>query len=169
MEPIYKPLSKEKKEELNKRGYFEWEQPHYPKFADPDDYQCNKVLIVYKYKYKLFNIKFILLLKLFIIIFLYLDHIMTGLIFVGSIFGRNYCRANSLPTIMFTANLITLPIFYISAFRYKHVNKSFIPSKKRPNFNEILEFYPVTRRAWKKALIKRDEEMNIIKSKVKEL
>lgn len=145
MEPIYKPLTKEKKEELKNRGYLEWEQPCCPKYADPDNIYCNN------------NIN------------LYIDHILSTGILLGSLYGRNYCRKNFIPTFVFTANLILIPILYISSFKYKHINKDFRPLRKRPNFNEIMEHYPVTRRAWKKALIMREKEMDLIKSKVKEL
>lgn len=47
-----------------------------------------------------------------------------------------------------------------------YVDKSLVPFKKRPNFNELLNFYPVTRRAWKRALIQRDEELRIMKSQL---
>ena len=55
------------------------------------------------------------------------------------------------------------------SFHYKHRNIDLHQYKKRPTFNEILEHYPVTRRAWKRALILREQEMKEIKSKVKEL
>ena len=41
------------------------------------------------------------------------------------------------------------------------------PYKRRHDFNELLEHYPVTRRAWKRALILREQEMIEIKEKLK--
>jgi hypothetical protein len=40
MDPIYKPLSVEEKENLNKRGLKEWEYMGIPKWADPDSNMC---------------------------------------------------------------------------------------------------------------------------------
>ncbi len=49
MEPIFKPLTKEKKDELIKRGYKEFEQPYCPKICDPDEPLCKvfKIYILY--------------------------------------------------------------------------------------------------------------------------
>lgn len=44
MENIYKPLTKEKKEELNQRGYKEWETPYIPKICDPDESLCKNYI-----------------------------------------------------------------------------------------------------------------------------
>lgn len=40
MDPIFKPLTKEKKAELEKRGYKEWEYLGIAKWADPDSNTC---------------------------------------------------------------------------------------------------------------------------------
>ncbi len=50
------------------------------------------------------------------------------------------------------------------AFNYLYIDKKFMIYKKNPTFNDLLEHYPVTRRAWKRALIIREQEMNKIKS-----
>jgi hypothetical protein len=50
------------------------------------------------------------------------------------------------------------------AFNYLYIDKRFSVYKKNPSFNDLLEHYPVTRRAWKRALIIREQEMNKIKS-----
>ena len=39
----------------------------------------------------------------------------------------------------------------------------------RPSFNDVMEFYPVTRRAWKRALLIREKEMEEIKSRVEKI
>lgn len=70
---------------------------------------------------------------------------------------------------MFSISAGMVPLSYMSAFYYKHRNFELDYSKKQPTFNEILEKYPITRRAWKRALLIRDQEMIEIKSKVKEL
>ncbi len=63
-------------------------------------------------------------------------------------------------------NIIAVPIFYFMAFKYKHVDQQMTSFRPRPTFSECLEFYPVTRRAWKRALIIREKEMDEIRSKV---
>jgi hypothetical protein len=70
---------------------------------------------------------------------------------------------------LFSINLVLLPVFYFASFKYKHVDQIISSFRPRPSFNECLEFYPVTRRAWKRALIQRDIEMQEIKSKVGEI
>jgi len=52
------------------------------------------------------------------------------------------------------------------SFKYKHVDQLLTSYRPRPTFNEVLEFYPVTRRAWKRAMIIREKEMEEIKSKL---
>lgn len=42
MEPLFEPLTQEKKKELIQRGYKEWEIPYVPRWADPDDRQCKQ-------------------------------------------------------------------------------------------------------------------------------
>jgi len=64
----------------------------------------------------------------------------------------------------FSANIVCLPILYFATFYDLYLNKKFHTYQKRPTFNELLEHYPVTRRAWKRALIIRDQEMKHIKS-----
>jgi hypothetical protein len=64
------------------------------------------------------------------------------------------------------ANILMVPVFYFMAFKFKHVDRKFTPTRKRPSFNDCLEFYPVTRRAFNRALILRHQEMEEIKNKV---
>jgi hypothetical protein len=40
MDPIYKPLTKEEKKNLENRGLKEWEYIYFPKWADPDNNTC---------------------------------------------------------------------------------------------------------------------------------
>jgi hypothetical protein len=40
MDPLYKPLTKDDKVELDKRGYKEWEYMSPSKWIDPDSYHC---------------------------------------------------------------------------------------------------------------------------------
>jgi hypothetical protein len=96
MEPIYKPLSKEEKEKLEKKGYKEWEYYYFPEWADPDSFKC-----------KLIN----------------KDHLVSFVLLVGSFIGRDYCRKYHQPSGMFSLNLIALPYFYCMSFKIKHVDK----------------------------------------------
>lgn len=88
---------------------------------------------------------------------------------VISVAGRQFCRKNHQPCGLFTLNIILIPVFYFMAFKYKHVDQRFSNYRPRPTFNECLEFYPVTRRAWKKAMVIREQEMRDIRNKVSEL
>ena len=95
-----------------------------------------------------------------------LDHITSGLILAGSIFGRHFARKNGQPCGLFTINIALVPLLYFAAFKIKHVDQIFSNYRPRPTFNECLEFYPVTRRAFKRALTLREQEMSQIKNKV---
>jgi hypothetical protein len=95
-----------------------------------------------------------------------LDHIASAVVLAGSLYGRHFARKNGQPCGLFTINIALVPLFYFAAFKLKHVDQNFSNFKARPTFNECLEFYPITRRAWKKALILRDQEMTEIKNKV---
>ena len=53
MDPIYEPLSKEKKQELVARGFKEFEQPYWPVFCDPDEPICNHITLSFFYDYYL--------------------------------------------------------------------------------------------------------------------
>ena len=88
----------------------------------------------------------------------------SAVIFVASIYGRQVARKNFFPHAIFSANIVCLPLFYLVAFHYLYIDKRFMVYKKNPTFNDLLEHYPVTRRAWKRALIIREQEMNKIKS-----
>ncbi len=80
--------------------------------------------------------------------------------------GRQFARKYGQPAGLFSMNIVLIPLFYFASFKYKHVDQIFSNYRARPTFNECLEYYPVTRRAWKRALILRDQEMEEIKSKV---
>jgi hypothetical protein len=60
-------------------------------------------------------------------------------------------------------NIVAVPLFYFISFKIKHVDRNLGSYRPRPTFNECLENYPVTRRAWKRALAIRENEMNEIK------
>ena len=88
----------------------------------------------------------------------------SGFLLAASIFGRQLARKNNFPHAIFSANIVCIPLFYMLSFNHLYIDKRFLPYKKRPTFNDLLEHYPVTRRAWKRALIIREQEMSKIKA-----
>ena len=100
---------------------------------------------------------------------LILDHVGSATVLAISLLGRRFARKNGQPAGLFSINIILVPLFYFASFKLKHVDQIFSNYRARPTFNECLEFYPVTRRAWKRALFIRSQEMTEIKSKVGDL
>merc|ERR1711976_752923 len=90
----------------------------------------------------------------------------SAIVLAMSLYGRHFCRKNGMPCGLFTINIVLLPVYYYAAFKYKHVDMNFSPYKPRPTFNECLEFYPTTRRAFKRALLLREKEMQEIRGRV---
>jgi hypothetical protein len=141
MDPLYKPLNAQEKEQLKKRSLKEWEYMAPNKWIDPDSTLCNR-------KYNL------------------IDHSCSGIILVTSIIARHLARKYHQPCGLFSINIVLIPIFYFTSFKIKHVDQTLNPYRPRPTFNEALEFYPVTRRAFKRALILREQEMDLIRARV---
>jgi hypothetical protein len=50
MEPLFEPLTNEKKQELINRGYKEWEAPHLSKISDPVEPAC-KYICIFDYSF----------------------------------------------------------------------------------------------------------------------
>ncbi len=48
MDPIYKPLTNEKKAELNNKGYKEWEYMSPANWADPESASCKLIFYYYQ-------------------------------------------------------------------------------------------------------------------------
>ena len=65
--------------------------------------------------------------------------------------GRQYARQLQLPTIPFTFSIILVPAFYFLAVHHKEKRFEF-ESGARKTFEQNLEFYPITRRAWNRAI-----------------
>ena len=69
----------------------------------------------------------------------------------ASVFMRMKARQLGLPTIPFTFSILLVPAFYFLSIHHKE--KRFVyGSEARKTFEQNLEFYPVTRRAWNRAL-----------------
>ena len=80
-----------------------------------------------------------------------LDHMFSALIIAASFAGRMYARQIGLPTIPFTFSIICVPAFYFLSIHHKEKRFNF-GSGERKTFEQNLEFYPITRRAWNRAL-----------------
>ena len=65
--------------------------------------------------------------------------------------GRQYARTIGLPTIPFTFSIICVPAFYFLAIHHKEKRFNYT-SGERKTFEQNLEFYPITRRAWNRAI-----------------
>ena len=55
-----------------------------------------------------------------------------------------------LPTIPFTFSILCVPAFYFMAIHHKEKRFNYT-SGERKTFEQNLEFYPLTRRAWNRA------------------
>ena len=69
----------------------------------------------------------------------------------ASLAGRQYARSIGLPTIPFTFSMLLVPAFYFLSVHHKEKRFNF-GSGERKTFEQNLEFYPVTRRAWNRAV-----------------
>ena len=75
----------------------------------------------------------------------------SAVILAASFAGRQYARQIGLPTIPFTFSILLVPAFYYLGIHHKE--KRFVYGNgPRKSFEQNLEFYPVTRRAWNRAL-----------------
>ena len=84
-------------------------------------------------------------------------------IFGLALFGRHWCKSNGLPRIQFTANALLVPIMYYIAIHHKEKWFTY-DSSERKTFEQDLEFYPVTRRAWNRALAIWKAEIEALKA-----
>ena len=69
----------------------------------------------------------------------------------ASFAGRMYARKIGLPTIPFTFSIILVPAFYYLSIHHKEKRFN-LGSGERKTFEQNLEFYPITRRAWNRAI-----------------
>ena len=65
--------------------------------------------------------------------------------------GRWYAPKLGVTRVPFTANMIVVPIFYFMAINLKEKRFPY-DSGERRTLEQNLEFYPVTRRAWNRAM-----------------
>ena len=80
-----------------------------------------------------------------------IDHVTSALIFGASAAGRWYAPQMGVTRIPFTASMLLVPIFYYMSVNLKEKRFTYTSSERR-SFEQNLEFYPVTRRAWNRAV-----------------
>ena len=84
-------------------------------------------------------------------------HMVSALIFGLSAYGRWQCTKMGLPRIQYTISMLCIPIFYFLSIHHKEKRFKY-DSSERKTFEENLEFYPITRRAWNRAIAIYDTE-----------
>ena len=87
-----------------------------------------------------------------------IDHIFSAGILTTSIFGRWYAPKINVTRIPFTINILLIPCFYILAINNKEKRFTYGHDARR-TFEQNLEFYPITRRAFNRAKTIREAEL----------
>ena len=82
----------------------------------------------------------------------------SALILGASFAGRWYAPKMNVTRIPFTINIIMVPFFYFLAINNKEKRFPY-GSEARRTFEQNLEFYPVTRRAFNRAKTIRQQEL----------
>ncbi len=75
----------------------------------------------------------------------------SAIIFGLSALGRWYAPQMGVTRIPFTASMLLVPTFYYLSINLKEKRFTYTSSERR-SFEQNLEFYPVTRRAWNRAV-----------------
>ena len=84
-------------------------------------------------------------------------HMVSALIFALSAYGRHVCKQQGMPRIQYTISMLCVPMFYFLSIHHKEKRFKY-DSSERKTFEENLEFYPITRRAWNRAVAIYDAE-----------
>ena len=85
-------------------------------------------------------------------------HLFNLPILAASIAGYLYAPKIALPRLPFTISLVLMPVFYLVSVH--HNEKRFeLGSGPRKTLEQHLEFYPITRRAWNRAVAIREKEL----------
>ena len=87
-----------------------------------------------------------------------LYHLTSGVVLALSLAGRWYAPKIGVTRVPFTISALMVPIFYYMSIHLKEKRFSYTSSPRR-TFEENLEFYPVTRRAWNRAVAIRNAEI----------
>ena len=88
----------------------------------------------------------------------FLDHMTSAVILALSFAGRWYAPKLGVTRVPFTVSILCVPTFYFLGVHLKEKRFSYT-SSPRKTFEENLEFYPVTRRAWNRAVAIRNAEI----------
>lgn len=89
---------------------------------------------------------------------LFKDHLTSAVVLGLSFAGRWYAPQIGVTRIPFTVSILLVPAFYFLGIHHKEKRFSYT-SSPRKTFEENLEFYPVTRRAWNRAVAIRNAEI----------
>jgi len=87
-----------------------------------------------------------------------LYHFTSAVVFGLSLAGRWYAPKIGVTKFPFTVSALMVPSLYYLAIHLKEKRFSYTSSPRR-SFEQNLEFYPVTRRAWNRAVAIRNEEI----------
>ena len=77
-------------------------------------------------------------------------HAVSAVIFGASAYGRWYAPKINVTRIPYTISMIMVPMFYFISIHHKEKRFTY-ESGPRISFEQNLEFYPITRRAWNRA------------------
>ena len=80
-------------------------------------------------------------------------------IFALSLYGRHMAPKFKCTRIPFTINILMIPTFYLLAINHKEKRFAYGHEARR-TFEQNLEFYPITRRAFNRAKTIREAEIN---------
>lgn len=87
-----------------------------------------------------------------------LDHVTSAVVLALSFAGRWYAPKIGVTRFPFTVSILMVPTFYFMSINLKEKRFTYTSSPRR-TFEQNLEFYPVTRRAWNRAVQIRKEEI----------
>ncbi len=88
-----------------------------------------------------------------------LYHFTSAVVLGLSLAGRWYAPKLGVTRFPFTVSALMVPSFYYLAIHLKEKRFSYTSSPRR-TFEQNLEFYPVTRRAWNRAVAIRNQEIS---------
>ena len=77
-------------------------------------------------------------------------HVGSAIVFGLSALGRWYAPKINVTRIPYTASMLLVPVFYFLSIHHKEHRFNYT-SGERLTFEQNLEFYPITRRAWNRA------------------
>lgn len=92
-----------------------------------------------------------------------IDHMTSAVVFGLSLAGRWYAPKIGVTRFPFTVSALMVPCLYYLSIHMKEKRFSYTSSPRR-TFEQNLEFYPVTRRAWNRAVAIRQQEISAEKA-----